>query len=189
KIKKIKIKSKIIKQQMSSGIEQSQNPIDQSNFHVCVRIKPTNNLCYENQGHIEGQKYIRAGQDSSILLVQPHSTQGDQVFIYDEVFDSKTQTMQIFNQAVLPTLEDSLFKGFSHTILVYGMTGSGKTFTMFGDNFEESMLIQDNSNNKSIYESNTQQQDAQPQYTGNEGGIVFQTVKYVLNQKKKQEQK
>lgn len=28
--------------------------------------------------------------------------------------------------------------GFSHTILVYGMTGSGKTFTMFGDNFEES---------------------------------------------------
>lgn len=56
---------------------------------------------------------------------------------------------------MLPTLEDSLFKGeniilvrifiiikgFSHTILVYGMTGSGKTFTMFGDNFEETMLV------------------------------------------------
>ncbi len=28
------------------------------------------------------------------------------------------------------------FLGFSHTILVYGMTGSGKTYTMFGDNFE-----------------------------------------------------
>lgn len=27
--------------------------------------------------------------------------------------------------------------GFSHTILVYGMTGSGKTFTMFGENCSE----------------------------------------------------
>lgn len=28
--------------------------------------------------------------------------------------------------------------GFSHTLLVYGMTGSGKTFTMFGDSGMES---------------------------------------------------
>ncbi len=35
------------------------------------------------------------------------------------------------------------------------MTGSGKTFTMFGDNFEENMLILDNNaNNKSTYDSN-----------------------------------
>jgi len=58
-----------------------------SNFHVCVRIRPTSNPSFYSGGHQEAMKYIRGGPENSILLVQPYTTQGDKVFIYDEVFD------------------------------------------------------------------------------------------------------
>lgn len=81
------------------------------NFHVCVRIRPTNSPNFENQPYVENQKYIRSGPENSMLLVQPHATQGDKVFIYDEVFDSKSKTKDIFEKVVRPNLTGSLFKG------------------------------------------------------------------------------
>lgn len=45
-----------------------------SNFHVCVRVRASSNASYDNQGHVDGNRYIRTGPENSILLVQPHST-------------------------------------------------------------------------------------------------------------------
>ncbi|EGR34845.1 kinesin family protein, putative [Ichthyophthirius multifiliis] len=107
-----------------------------SNFCVCVRIKPTTCPSFYTNGHQEDCKYISVGPQQSILLMQPNSTCGNKVFMYDRVFDSQTKTLQIFQEIVKPILNESLLNGFSQTILVYGMTGSGKTYTMFGNNFE-----------------------------------------------------
>ncbi|KAL4454190.1 hypothetical protein ABPG74_012147 [Tetrahymena malaccensis] len=168
---------------------------ENSNFHVCVRVRPTSSPSFDNQGHVEGIKYVRTGPENSILLVQPHSTQGDKVFIYDQVFDHKSNTKQIFDGVVLPNISESLFKGFSHTILVYGMTGAGKTFTMFGENFEEStQTVQISLNQQQQQENNRASQNAADlevdgplkkdpnDNSSNEckGGLVSETVKYVL---------
>ncbi len=42
---------------------------EQINFHVCVRIKPTNLPSYWNTEETSDEKYIKSHNDNSILLV------------------------------------------------------------------------------------------------------------------------
>jgi len=53
-------------------------------------------------------------------------------FRFDEIFDESTQTEQIFESVIVKQLERML-SGYNFTIFAYGPTGTGKTFTIFGD--------------------------------------------------------
>ena len=60
------------------------------------------------------------------------SRRGEKSYVFDDVYDENDSTISVYNQALKPALEN-VVNGFNSTIFAYGMTGAGKTFTMFGD--------------------------------------------------------
>lgn len=63
-------------------------------------------------------------------------------FNFDRVFDMNTNQKEVFQDAGLEIVE-SVLEGFNGTVLAYGQTSSGKTFTMTGPDIdhEEQMGI------------------------------------------------
>ncbi|CAG7886437.1 unnamed protein product [Brassica rapa] len=73
------------------------------------------------------------------ITVTPDEPQvhiGSHTFMYDFVFgNAGLPSSQIYHRCVAPLVED-LFKGYNATVLAYGQTASGKTYTMgMGTNF------------------------------------------------------
>ncbi|CAN7103870.1 unnamed protein product [Brassica rapa subsp. narinosa] len=56
----------------------------------------------------------------------------DRVFTFDKVFGPSAQQKDLYDQAVVPIVNEVL-EGFNCTIFAYGQTGTGKTYTMEGD--------------------------------------------------------
>lgn len=59
----------------------------------------------------------------------------EKIFNFDYVFDENDTNEMIFKKTVLSPVEN-LLNGYNSTILAYGMTGTGKTHTMFGNIYE-----------------------------------------------------
>ena len=53
------------------------------------------------------------------------------IFDFDRVFLDKTSQQQLFEEFALPAITHFL-KGFNSTVIAYGQTGTGKTYTMQG---------------------------------------------------------
>ncbi|KAG5072770.1 hypothetical protein JHK86_007981 [Glycine max] len=56
----------------------------------------------------------------------------DRVFTFDKVFGPSAQQRDLYDQAVIPIVNEVL-EGFNCTIFAYGQTGTGKTYTMEGE--------------------------------------------------------
>ncbi|EYU38653.1 hypothetical protein MIMGU_mgv1a000707mg [Erythranthe guttata] len=56
----------------------------------------------------------------------------DRVFVFDKVFGPNAQQKDLYEQAVIPIVNEVL-EGFNCTIFAYGQTGTGKTYTMEGE--------------------------------------------------------
>ncbi|XP_073272504.1 kinesin-like protein KIN-5C isoform X2 [Primulina huaijiensis] len=56
----------------------------------------------------------------------------DRVFTFDKVFGPSAQQSDLYQQAVVPIVNEVL-EGFNCTIFAYGQTGTGKTYTMEGE--------------------------------------------------------
>ncbi|XP_057372757.1 uncharacterized protein LOC130693602 [Daphnia carinata] len=56
-------------------------------------------------------------------------------YLFDQVFGTETQNYKIFTALVQPLI-DSAMNGFNVTVLAYGQTASGKTYTMMGSQKE-----------------------------------------------------
>ena len=59
-----------------------------------------------------------------------------QQFFFDYVFDKNASQQEIYNKTTKPLL-DNIIEGFNATVFAYGATGSGKTYTMLGNNQNE----------------------------------------------------
>lgn len=57
----------------------------------------------------------------------------DKVFEMNGVFGEYISNQEVFINTMKSDIRESLFEGFNCTCFVYGMTGAGKTYTMFGD--------------------------------------------------------
>ncbi|QPG74843.1 hypothetical protein FOA43_002179 [Brettanomyces nanus] len=81
-------------------------------------------------------------EDKQSVTVESPSTSMAQDFRYDCVFDNTTRQEEIFNYSVRQTTDD-LSEGYNGTVLCYGQTGAGKSYTIMGnlDDDEESGLI------------------------------------------------
>ncbi|KAG5437042.1 hypothetical protein PCANB_001318 [Pneumocystis canis] len=60
-------------------------------------------------------------------------------FVFDRVFDESARQSDIFEYSIQTTVDDIL-NGYNGTILAYGHTGSGKTYTMMGPDIEDPEL-------------------------------------------------
>ena len=99
--------------------------MEESNIKVYCRFRPLNeseerrslNLCMK----IENSTTVEIPNESSELLQ----------FTFDEVFAPECSQRLVYEHAALPIIE-SVMQGFNGTVLAYGQTSSGKTYTMTG---------------------------------------------------------
>ncbi|KAL4185322.1 hypothetical protein AMTRI_Chr10g5290 [Amborella trichopoda] len=89
-----------------------------SDVKVFARIRPQSNL------ESEGSQIVRNVSSDSLAV-------GDQIFGFDSVLDSKSTQEDMFKLVGIPLVENCL-AGFNCSILCYGQTGGGKTYTMWG---------------------------------------------------------
>lgn len=105
-----------------------------TNIKVVCRIRPENDLELSQKG----LDVIKSNEDSTSVIFSPNDLVKENIgkeerFNFDNVFYKNSISQEdIFNLVGKPALE-STFNGFNGTILCYGQTSSGKTFTMEGN--------------------------------------------------------
>jgi len=101
------------------------------NIKVVARCRPMS-MCDIEAGH---QKILQIRSDGSGCAVSLHIPgQGDdntRDFTFDAAFDEHCSQQQIF-ETVGRGIVDDVMDGYNGTIMSYGQTGAGKSFTIFG---------------------------------------------------------
>jgi len=115
------------KQQLGLGISSNNK---YSNIKVVVRFRPFNEIEEEMIGHNIGYKTVEI-QNSSTVSLKSSSNQ-ESTFVFDRIFDLKANQEEIFNSIGKEMVKD-VMAGYNGTILTYGQSSSGKTFTMYGN--------------------------------------------------------
>lgn len=98
---------------------------------VVCRFRPFNDREKTEAG---SQNCVRF-EDEKTCAVQgtdPETGQFGQIkYSFDRVFSPDAVQQDIYNEAIVPIIE-SVLEGFNGTVLAYGQTASGKTYTMQG---------------------------------------------------------
>lgn len=94
------------------------------NIQVVCRIKPL----ISKERDLNEVSSIEILNDRKTVRIR---SQMDSTFTFDNVFPAETSQKQLFDSIGLPTVK-SVLEGFNGTILAYGQTSSGKTYTMVG---------------------------------------------------------
>ncbi|KAI7732548.1 hypothetical protein M8C21_024154 [Ambrosia artemisiifolia] len=100
------------------------------NVQVLLRCRPFSNEELKNNAPQvvtcnEFQREVAVSQSIA-------GKQIDRVFTFDKVFGPTAQQKDLYEQAVIPIVNEVL-EGFNCTIFAYGQTGTGKTYTMEGE--------------------------------------------------------
>jgi len=110
---------KIHKNTMSRLSQSNNKPISES---IKVFIRPrefTSSSC------------IKSCSDNKSCVYYNVTNKTEQRFVFDYFFDSSASQEELYNTTARPIVCSALL-GYSGTILAYGPTSSGKTFTMRG---------------------------------------------------------
>lgn len=78
------------------------------------------------------------GLESKRVFVMDNEQQQaikDKTFVFDYVFNEYQDTRTVYQQSIQHVL-DNLINGYNSTIFAYGQTGAGKTYTLFGQEYE-----------------------------------------------------
>lgn len=105
------------------------NDPDSTNIRVVARCRGRNDreikaksAVVVETGHSSNEIAVRVGQDLSTK----------KIYNLDHVFGPESDQNMIFDEVVSPIV-DELLTGINCTVFAYGQTGTGKTFTMTGD--------------------------------------------------------
>nr|XP_021400760.1 kinesin-like protein KIF3C [Lonchura striata domestica] len=73
---------------------------------------------------------VKLGQ---VSIRNPRAAPGElpKTFTFDAVYDASSKQADLYDETVRPLI-DSVLQGFNGTVLAYGQTGTGKTYTMQG---------------------------------------------------------
>eukprot|EP00976_Prorocentrum_cordatum_P029475 600235-Prorocentrum_minimum.AAC.3 len=93
------------------------------------------------------QVYVRvrggeedAATDQSQWIVQPKQiSDGKRFYAAEAAFGGEVSTAVVYDKAVKVVVQ-SVKEGFNGTVLAYGQTGAGKTYTMRGQNGQEGVI-------------------------------------------------
>ncbi len=99
-------------------------PISDEDAETCLKVIDDNNLMLEIP---ECSNAFRSGQIKKM------------VYSFHKIFDDTTTQKAIFNELGLPLVKD-LLDGKNGLLFSYGVTGSGKTYSMIGNNNEPGIL-------------------------------------------------
>ena len=144
-------------------------------FKVYVRIRPFLPIEISQLNTISGQildnkqlskkSILQVENNNTCYLQDPNDENGYgknvKAFPFNHIFTEKDDNKLIFEK-IIKKLVDNILLGFNSTALAYGVTGTGKTHTMFGD----------------IYQNNN-----------SEKGICIYAVEYLFNKLNLEKQK
>ncbi|GFU53534.1 kinesin-like protein KIF12 [Nephila pilipes] len=97
------------------------------NIHVVVRVRP---LTAQEEGRkdIQAVQFPAEGQ----IALDDHTTAAPRVFTFHVVFEPEASQEEVFDHCGIKRLIDMALDGFACTVLAYGQTGAGKTYTLTG---------------------------------------------------------
>ncbi|KAL8166391.1 hypothetical protein V2J09_007890, partial [Rumex salicifolius] len=100
--------------------------LDMSRFTVCARFRPLS--AREKREHGTSVCVQRIDNENFTLKDEKD---GDFTFSFDRVYYEGSNQSDVFEFVALPILHDA-FNGINGTIITYGQTGAGKTYSMEG---------------------------------------------------------
>ncbi|EDV96319.1 kinesin-like protein KIF3A [Drosophila grimshawi] len=116
-------------QTTASSSQQLDDEIE--NVRVVVRSRPMDKMELSSGalGAIQVDKINRA-----ITVMKPNATANEppKTYYFDNVFDGVSNQMDLYVDTARPIV-DKVLEGYNGTILAYGQTGTGKTYTMSGN--------------------------------------------------------
>uniref|UniRef100_A0A1B6CIN5 Kinesin-like protein n=1 Tax=Clastoptera arizonana TaxID=38151 RepID=A0A1B6CIN5_9HEMI len=104
------------------------------NVRVVIRVRPLN----EQEIQAGYKKIVNVNSIARMLSVlnpQASNIEHTKSFTFDVIFDTDSKQVDVYNETARPIVEKVL-AGYNGTILAYGQTGTGKTFTMEGNRNE-----------------------------------------------------
>ncbi|XP_019460525.1 PREDICTED: kinesin-like protein KIN-12F isoform X3 [Lupinus angustifolius] len=105
--------------QINEQLTQPEHPLQfDPSVKVVVRIRPS------NTGEREGNQTVKKVSSGTLCV-------GDRQFTFDSVFDSNSNQEDIFQTVGVPLVKNAI-AGYNTSVLSYGQSGSGKTYTMWG---------------------------------------------------------
>ncbi|KAL4466865.1 hypothetical protein ABPG74_010462 [Tetrahymena malaccensis] len=107
------------------------------------------------------------------IQIDPNVQQKTKFFSYDAVTDKEDQ--KFFYESFAKDNVIAFLKGYNSTILAYGSTGSGKTFTIIGDETIESKIL------KSNFQDSFEQKDKY--------GILPRSIQTIYDELEKEQEK
>ncbi|XP_052865267.1 kinesin-like protein KIF3A [Anopheles cruzii] len=101
------------------------------NVRVVVRVRPMDKN--ELDAHCHNVIKVDKG-NRSITVVKPsaNSSEPPKVYYFDNVFGEDSTQIDLYVDTARPIV-DKVLEGYNGTILAYGQTGTGKTYTMSGN--------------------------------------------------------
>ena len=121
-------------------------------FKVYVRIRPflpketqnlrrnnstslITNFQYQNNNpnNLSKLNSIFVVNNKTLYVIDPkHNYSQEKKYCFTKIFTEKEKNVDVFELAIKPTI-NNIINGYNSTILAYGVTGTGKTHTIFGD--------------------------------------------------------
>ena len=120
-------------------------------FKVYVRIRPflpkeyqklrrnnstsliTNQFQVQNNKNIQILNSIFIVNNKTLYVLDPkHNNPQEKKYYFNKIFTEQEKNKDVFEQAIKPTI-NNVINGYNSTTLAYGVTGTGKTHTIFGD--------------------------------------------------------
>lgn len=124
-----------------SDTNNNTNGQQKKNVRVYVRFRPVNDL--ENSLLENGVGWLCPEYNDNNKVVSINSTKSQlnnsNNYAFDQVFRSSTAQEEIYNVVGKEIVHD-VISGYNGTIFAYGQSGSGKTFTMYGNEIHDEAL-------------------------------------------------
>lgn len=100
------------------------------NVRVVVRVRPMDKLELDN----DSQNVVQVDKiNRCITVVKPNANTNEppKIYYFDNVYGEESSQIDIYIDTARPIV-DKVLEGYNGTILAYGQTGTGKTYTMSG---------------------------------------------------------
>lgn len=106
--------------------------LDSNSILVFCRFRPPNDNESAQYKNISVEFY----DDNKTLKINPKEDAGyPQEFTYDWIFAPKSSQKLVYRKSSKPIIK-AVLEGFNGTVLAYGQTSSGKTYTMMGPDLD-----------------------------------------------------
>jgi hypothetical protein len=107
------------------------------NFKVVIRVRPP--VRRETEDYRPFVNIVRVEKDHKQITLCEHLDTDDgrsgvyssQAYSFDYVYDETAQQRDVYERSAQPAVA-SVLQGYNSTIMAYGQTGTGKTYTMEG---------------------------------------------------------